>query len=161
MRHSQYLRHRGAESRAALHSRQHQSLGISVCLGDPGLGRGLCLARHIHVVMDNLNIHCRKSLTDHLGAKQGRYLWRRLKAHYTPKHGGWLNQAEIELSLVSRQCLGTRRLPQPQPPGPSVGTPCLERLRQPCQHTHPVEVHPQCRPSQVGYKRNTTKRPET
>jgi hypothetical protein len=61
--------------------------------------------------MDNLNIHCRKSLTDHLGNKQGRYTWSRLKVHYTPKHGSWLNQAEIELSLVSRQCLGTRRIP--------------------------------------------------
>ena len=68
-------------------------------------------ARHIHLVMDNLNIHCQKSLTDHLGAQVGRYLWSRLKVHYTPKHGSWLNQAEIELSLVSRQCLGTRRIP--------------------------------------------------
>jgi hypothetical protein len=34
-----------------------------------------------------------------------------LKIHYTPKHGSWLNQAEIELSLLSRQCLGTRRIP--------------------------------------------------
>ena len=33
------------------------------------------------------------------------------KVHYTPKHGSWLNQAEIELSLYSRQCLGTRRIP--------------------------------------------------
>jgi hypothetical protein len=69
------------------------------------------LASKIHLVMDNLNIHCRKSLTDHLGNKQGRYTWSRLKVHYTPKHGSWLNQAEIELSLVSRQCLGTRRIP--------------------------------------------------
>lgn len=75
-------------------------------------------ARHIHLVMDNLNlvmdnlnIHCRKSLTDHFGQQKGRYLWSRLKVHYTPKHGSWLNQAEIELSLVSRQCLGTRRIP--------------------------------------------------
>jgi hypothetical protein len=68
-------------------------------------------ARKIHLVMDNLNIHCRKSLTDHLGDKEGRYVWRRLKVHYTPKHGSWLNQAEIELSLVSRQCLGNRRIP--------------------------------------------------
>ncbi len=67
-------------------------------------------ARTIHVVMDNLNIHCRKSLTDHLGERQGNHLWNRLKVHYTPKHGSWLNQAEIELSLVSRQCLGTRRI---------------------------------------------------
>ncbi len=59
-------------------------------------------ARRIHLVMDNLNIHCRKSLTGHLGGQEGRYVWSRLKAHYTPKHGSWLNQAEIELSLVSR-----------------------------------------------------------
>jgi hypothetical protein len=69
-------------------------------------------ARKIHLVMDNLNIHCRKSFTDHLGDKQGRYVWSRLKIHYTPKHGSWLNQAEIELSLISRQCLGTRRIPK-------------------------------------------------
>lgn len=62
--------------------------------------------------MDNLNIHCQKSLTHHLGEQVGRYLWNRLKVHYTPKHGSWLNQAEIELSLVSRQCLGTRRIPK-------------------------------------------------
>ena len=68
-------------------------------------------ARKIHLVMDNLNIHCRKSLTDHLGKPVGSYLWSRLKVHYTPKHGSWLNQAEIELSLLSRQCLGTRRIP--------------------------------------------------
>jgi hypothetical protein len=69
-------------------------------------------ARHIHLVMDNLNIHCRKSLTDHLGEQEGCYLWSRLRVHYTPKHGSWLNQAEIELSLVSRQCLGNRRIPE-------------------------------------------------
>ena len=69
-------------------------------------------ARTIHIVMDNLNIHCRKSLTDHFGDQEGRYLWSRLTVHHTPKHGSWLNQAEIELSLVSRQCLGTRRIPK-------------------------------------------------
>jgi hypothetical protein len=68
-------------------------------------------ARKIHLVMHNLNIHCRKSLTDRFGEKEGGYLWDRLRVHYTPKHGSWLNQAEIELSLVSRQCLGTRRIP--------------------------------------------------
>ena len=66
--------------------------------------------RTIHLVVDNLNIHCEKSLTDHFGRRAGRRLWRRLTVHYTPKHGSWLNQAEIELSLVSRQCLGTRRI---------------------------------------------------
>jgi transposase len=68
-------------------------------------------AQTIHLVMDNLNIHCRKSLIGYYGEQEGGYLWDRLKVHYTPKHGSWLNQAEIELSLYSRQCLGTRRIP--------------------------------------------------
>lgn len=65
----------------------------------------------IHLVMDNLNIHCRKSLTDAFGEQAGGDLWDRFTVHYTPKHGSWLNQAEIELSLYSRQCLGKRRIP--------------------------------------------------
>ena len=60
--------------------------------------------------MDNLNIHCRKTLTDHFGEEEGGYLWNRLTVHYTPKHGSWLNQAEIEISLFARQCLGKRRI---------------------------------------------------
>ena len=67
-------------------------------------------ARTIHLVMDNLNIHCRKTLTDHFGKERGRYLWNRLTVHYTPKHGSWLNQAEIQISLFARQCLGKRRI---------------------------------------------------
>jgi hypothetical protein len=67
-------------------------------------------ARTIHLVVDNLNIHCEKSLTAHFGRRRGRQLWRRLTVHFTPKHGSWLNQAEIELSLVSRGCLGRRRI---------------------------------------------------
>jgi hypothetical protein len=68
-------------------------------------------AQTIHLVMDNLNIHCRKSLVDCFGEQKGGELWNRLTVHYTPKHGSWLNQAEIELSLYSRQCLGKRRIP--------------------------------------------------
>ena len=68
-------------------------------------------AETIHLVMDNLNIHCRKSLVDSFGERKGGSLWDRLTVHYTPKHGSWLNQAEIELSLYSRQCLGKRRIP--------------------------------------------------
>jgi transposase len=67
-------------------------------------------ARRIHLVMDNLNIHCEKSLTDTCGRAEGHRLWRRLCVHFTPKHGSWLNQAELELSLVSRACLGRRRI---------------------------------------------------
>jgi hypothetical protein len=68
-------------------------------------------ARTIHLVMDNLNIHCRKSLVDSFGEREGGKLWDRFTVHYTPKHGSWLNQAEIELSLYSRQCLSKRRIP--------------------------------------------------
>jgi len=68
-------------------------------------------ARTIHLIMDNLNIHCGKSLVDSFGQQKGGDLWDRLTVHYTPKHGSWLNQAEIELSLYSRQCLGNRRIP--------------------------------------------------
>ena len=67
-------------------------------------------AKTIHLVMDNLNTHCRKSLTDLYGAEIGGEIWNRFTIHYTPKHGSWLDQAEIELSLFSRQCLGQRRI---------------------------------------------------
>ncbi|MDO8502754.1 MAG: IS630 family transposase [Gemmatimonadaceae bacterium] len=69
-------------------------------------------ARTIHLVMDNLNTHGETSLTNQFGRRTGHRLWRRLTVHYTPAHGSWLNQAEIELSLVARQCLGTRRMAQ-------------------------------------------------
>jgi len=68
-------------------------------------------AQTIHLVMDNLDIHGRKPLTDYCGEQRGDALWKRLTVHYTPKHGSWLNQAEIEISLFSRQCLGRRRIP--------------------------------------------------
>ena len=68
-------------------------------------------ARTIHLVLDNLNTHRRKSLTERYGEKLGSLLWDRFTVHYTPKHGSWLNQAEIEVSLLSRQCLGRRRIP--------------------------------------------------
>jgi hypothetical protein len=65
----------------------------------------------IHLVLDNLNIHCRKSLTDLLGEKVGGEVWDRFTIHYTPTHGSWLNQAEIEIGILARQCLGSRRIP--------------------------------------------------
>lgn len=68
-------------------------------------------AETIHLVMDNLNIHRRKSLTDLFGAEFGSEIWNRFTVHYTPRHGSWLNQAEIEIGLFTRQCLGHRRIP--------------------------------------------------
>ena len=73
--------------------------------------RAYATARTIHLVMDNLSTHSEKSLTDHFGVRAGRALWRRLTVPYTPKHGSWLNQAEIELSLFIMGCLGHRRIP--------------------------------------------------
>lgn len=64
----------------------------------------------IHLVMDNLSSHTRKALVERFGEKAGGWLWDRFTVHYTPKHGSWLNQAEIAISLFSRQCLGRRRI---------------------------------------------------
>ena len=55
-------------------------------------------AKTIHLVMDNLNTHHRKSLTDAFGEEVGAEIWDRFTIHYTPIHGSWLNQAEIEIS---------------------------------------------------------------
>lgn len=66
-------------------------------------------ARTIHLVMDNLNTHNEKSLKGHFGEHVGARIWKRITPHYTPKHGSWLNQAEIEISIFSRQCLGKER----------------------------------------------------
>ena len=68
-------------------------------------------AKTIHLVMDNLSSHTRKSLTDLYGEEFGGEVWGRFTVHYTPTHGSWLNQAEIEIGLFTRQCLGKRRIP--------------------------------------------------
>ena len=68
-------------------------------------------AETIHLVMDNLNSHRLKSLTDLYGAEMGGEVWDCFTIHYTPTHGSWLNQAEIEIGIFARQCLGHRRIP--------------------------------------------------
>jgi hypothetical protein len=60
--------------------------------------------------VDNLSSHTRKSVVERFGEKAGSWLWNRFTAHYTPKHGSWLNQAQSAISLFSRQCLGKRRI---------------------------------------------------
>jgi hypothetical protein len=69
-------------------------------------------AKTIHLVMDNLSSHTRKPLTDVFGAEMAAEVWDRFTVHYTPTHGSWLNQAEIEIGIFSRQCLGKRRIPE-------------------------------------------------
>ncbi len=64
----------------------------------------------VRLVMDNLNTHDLASLYETFPPAEARRLAERLEIHYTPKHGSWLNIAEIELSALSSQCL-SRRLP--------------------------------------------------
>jgi hypothetical protein len=64
----------------------------------------------VRLVMDNLNTHTIASLYETFEAKEARRLVERLDIHYTPKHGSWLNMAEIELSVLKGQCLD-RRIP--------------------------------------------------
>ncbi len=65
-------------------------------------------ARRIHLVLDNLNTHFRKCFDDVLGERAATKLLRRVQFHYTPKHASWLNMAEIEIGVLSRQCLDRR-----------------------------------------------------
>jgi hypothetical protein len=70
-------------------------------------------AETIVVVMDNLNTHKLASLYEAFPPAEARRIAEKLEIHYTPKHGSWLNMAEIELSLLSRQCLNRRIPDQP------------------------------------------------
>lgn len=67
-------------------------------------------ALKIRVVLDNLNTHKLASLYEAFSPEEARRLAKRLEFHYTPKHGSWLNMAEIEFSVLRRQCLD-RRIP--------------------------------------------------
>jgi len=64
------------------------------------------------LVVDNLNTHSRSSLYEAFQPKEAFRLAQRLELHYTPKHGSWLNISEIELSALTAQCLGVRRIPE-------------------------------------------------
>ena len=64
--------------------------------------------KRIRLVMDNLNTHCIGSLYEAFSPNIARSLAQRLEIHYTPKHGSWLNIAEIELSALTTQCLNRR-----------------------------------------------------
>jgi hypothetical protein len=72
--------------------------------------KGFPDAIKIRVVQDNLNTHVKASLYKAFQPEEARRILNRLEFHYTPKHGSWLNMAEIELSVLSRQCLD-RRIP--------------------------------------------------
>jgi transposase len=67
-------------------------------------------AIRIRVVLDNLNTHTKAALYEAFEPAEAKRIADRLEFHYTPKHGSWLNMAEIELSVLTKQCLD-RRLP--------------------------------------------------
>jgi hypothetical protein len=67
-------------------------------------------AERIVLVQDNLNTHLPAALYTAFAPEEAKRIWDKLEFHYTPTHGSWLNMAEIELSVLSRQCLD-RRIP--------------------------------------------------
>ena len=80
----------------------------------------------VRVVLDNLNTHRVASLYETFPAAEARRIAKRLEFHYTPKHGSWLNMAEIEFSIFSRSCL-RQRLPDEESLQREVGASAQER----------------------------------
>ena len=65
-------------------------------------------AKQLHLVCDNLNTHFEKSFQEAFPEMEAKKLLKRIEFHYTPKHASWLNMAEIELSILDRQCIRGR-----------------------------------------------------
>ena len=78
-------------------------------------------AETIRVVLNNLNTHTPAALYGTFEAAEARRIACKLEFHYTPKHASWLNQVEIELSALVKQCLGGRRIPDEEMLGREVG----------------------------------------
>jgi transposase len=77
-------------------------------------------AEKVRVVLDNLNTHTPAALYRAFEPEEARRMLRRLEFHYTPKHASWLNQVEIEWSVLSRQCL-ERRIPDAETLAREIG----------------------------------------
>ncbi len=77
-------------------------------------------AEKIVLVLDNLNTHTPAALYEAFVPAEARRIARKLEIHYTPKHGSWLNMAEIELSVLARQCLD-QRIPNQETLAEEVG----------------------------------------
>ena len=96
--------------------------------------------KKVVLVMDNLNTHNISSLYEAFSPQKARRLAERLEIHYTPKHGSWLNIAEIELSVLKGQCLN-RRIPE------------IEMLR---NEVSTWEFHRNNRKSKINWQFNTS-----
>src|SRR5262245_61821292 len=77
-------------------------------------------AEVVVLVMDNLNTHTPASLYEAFAPEEARRILSRLEIHYTPKHGSWLNMAELELAILATQCLD-RRLPDAETLAREIG----------------------------------------
>ena len=65
-------------------------------------------AKKIHIVLDNLNTHFEKSFYETFSKTEAEIILKRIEFHYTPKHASWLNMAEIEINVLSGQCLNQK-----------------------------------------------------
>ena len=97
----------------------------------------------IVLVMDNLNTHHPASLYEAFEPAEARRIAERLEIHYTPKHGSWLNMAEIEIGVMVRQCLD-RRIPDQ-----SVLRREVAAAAQPGRNTGGLALHHRGRPHQI------------
>jgi len=80
---------------------------FAVCMND--LVEIHCpLAKRIRVVLDNLNTHTPAAFYETFPPAQARHLAKMLEFHYTPEHSSWLNMAEVEISVLTEQCIGRR-----------------------------------------------------
>jgi transposase len=78
-------------------------------------------AHKVRVVLDNLNTHTPAALYESFEPAEARRIVSKLEFHYTPEHASWLNQVEIEFSVLARECLGGRRIPDEETLGREVG----------------------------------------
>ena len=96
-----------AAGRRFVQARRHRTRSDFACFVRDLL-RHYSHARCVHLVLDNLNTHNPKSLIEHFGVQGAKPLLKRIVWHHTPKHASWLNMAEIEISVLTKQCLRRR-----------------------------------------------------
>jgi hypothetical protein len=96
-----------AAGKRFVQARRHRTRSDFACFVRDLL-RHYSRARCMHLVLDNLNTHNPKSLVEHFGAQGAKPLLKRIVWHHTPKHASWLNMAEIEISVLTKQCLRRR-----------------------------------------------------
>ena len=105
-------------------------------------------AKKVVVVTDNLNTHGAWSLYEAFCAEEARRIAERLEWHYTPEHGSWLNMAELELSVLTRQCL-SRRIGEYQTLVQEVEAWCEARNAQPT----PIKWHLTTKDARIKLRR--------